>query len=1158
MALTLIGDDQPITAALWNTLFQELDTKVATVLDNKNLLFVGTPSVNNRLLGMPFFWVAGPRLRSSAYGGRQYDHAPFTEAALELAYTVFDAERHIASIDAQVPASYRDRVDMANSTLFFDRSLEAHTVQVDNVPHWIIERAYSPVYRPEKIHKYAQAEIIVEGLDAVEIKAGWNKYNFFRIHNLNPHEIIVDFADGVHQVIIPRYQSRCVRRTTETTGYLEGYQYFHKFRTGDPRVFEMPHSQDTPHGSMGANNVISPAIAYHWIAHLSSGILGTDAPRFFIDPHQLYDVADLYSEHFPAIADNVLIGDLLHHRGTLRSVKITGAGALTTEDFEFEGYAELKAKSATLHGISVTENDDGSLSLGATDSTITHDLWAIGTNLLNTNGTLRPAVNLGFALSADSGNITADSTAYTADNQATGYTIENRLPTIDVLDPPGSANVAPMIAADSEDLRLYRQFSEVDDANAITLTDTVSIAYTTPGIESLTGFTSHALSLHQTTVAQVKSLDLWGSSEHPGQSTAYQTFENRNLTLTPFGLVLSFERTLPLARDIPALKQISNPVTIDAVTESDVALVGSSLVYSEAITFNGYGWPTIDSPAFISPRKPRLVTPLGSSSAPYVPGDLWHLGALANPVYHHPTVANQPGGGSGSDFTLQPLPKDKRDSEKTEAAILMPVSLDWPQDFVPFDNPFDFQVYPVKDVLPEYLTTPDANYAGDNRDRFLLNSYRVGQMIRLPLLREHFNCLANRINAITKCRPFTWSNFGIEFEGSLVTMAPNSTGPHGGLYRPADQYASFAKESATFRLCEALGIPIKTALDLPASYWTASNTLRTNLEIYTRWTDTTELLSTRTVPWFNNFLDRGTYFYYTYRITQTMGESVPHLEPLADSILTPATFGGADPSQEFYWVTVDDVQAKAEELGHLFRLERVGIPYTLKIYTLDSTPEHLHDRNAIVYFDAFERGPYIIPPPAPGSTTYTALGPVMDKRFALMTEATAETEAEWIRDPTSAFQIHNHTAGDRLTALHYPLQSGEARMTAGRVYGFTFPDSDRWLRQHSATSHIALNEDARFASVLAQSWISSELERNSSLILVSKPSIDHPDADFSGPSYRRALARLQYGAQVLPFVATKPEPSATAVPIANATTFQLGSASSARVLHFDDWPRTGL
>ena len=44
MALTLIGDDQPITAALWNTLFQELDTKVATVLDNKNLLFVGTPS----------------------------------------------------------------------------------------------------------------------------------------------------------------------------------------------------------------------------------------------------------------------------------------------------------------------------------------------------------------------------------------------------------------------------------------------------------------------------------------------------------------------------------------------------------------------------------------------------------------------------------------------------------------------------------------------------------------------------------------------------------------------------------------------------------------------------------------------------------------------------------------------------------------------------------------------------------------------------------------------------------------------------------------------------------------------------------------------------------------------------------------------------------
>ena len=715
-----------------------------------------------------------------------------------------------------------------------------------------------------------------------------------------------------------------------------------------------------------------------------------------------------------------------------------------------------------------------------------------------------------------------------------------------------------MIAADSEDLRLYRQFSEVDDANAITLTDTVSIAYTTPGIESLTGFTSHALSLHQTTVAQVKSLDLWGSSEHPGQSTAYQTFENRNLTLTPFGLVLSFARTLPLARDIPALKQISNPVTIDAVTESDVALVGSSLVYSEAITFKSYGWPTIDSPAFISPRKPRLVTPLGSSSVPYVPGDLWHLGALANPVYHHPTVANQPGGGSGSDFTLQPLPKDKRDSEKTEAAILMPVSLDWPQDFVPFDNPFDFQVYPVKDVLPEYLTTPDANYAGDNRDRFLLNSYRVGQMIRLPLLREHFNCLANRINAITKCRPFTWSNFGIEFEGSLVTMAPNSTGPHGGLYRPADQYASFAKESDTFRLCEALGIPIKTALDLPASYWLASDTPRKNLEIYTRWTETLEHLGTRSVPWFNSFIDQGTYFYHRYRITQAIGEAVPHTESLTDSILSYETFGGSDPSQEFYWVTVADVQAKAEELGHLFRLERIGIPYVLKVYNLDTTPENLHDRNPVVYFDEFERGPYVTNEPGGGSTTFTALGPVMDKTFAKMTEATDETEAEWIRDQTSAFQIHDHAAGDRLTSIHYPLQAGDAQMIAGRVYGFTFPDSDRWLRQYNATSRLALDEEARFASVLAQSWISESLERNSSLVLISKPSLDHPNTDFSGPSYRQALARLQYGAQVLPLVATEPAPTATAVPIATATTFQLGSATSARVLHFDDWPRTGL
>ena len=128
MALTLIGDDQPISAALWNELFAELDRKARLVLNNKSLYLLPFASTAIAgLVGCRFYFFRGNATgHSNLSGGLDYDHTPFSEAADTLPVTGWGSiANKIVALDSPVPQAYFDRINLDGFTLgrFFDRSL---------------------------------------------------------------------------------------------------------------------------------------------------------------------------------------------------------------------------------------------------------------------------------------------------------------------------------------------------------------------------------------------------------------------------------------------------------------------------------------------------------------------------------------------------------------------------------------------------------------------------------------------------------------------------------------------------------------------------------------------------------------------------------------------------------------------------------------------------------------------------------------------------------------------------------------------------------------------------------------------------------------------------------------------------------------------------
>lgn len=309
--IPMLAGGEVIRASYWNTLFGDMDTKITAILGGRTFLLSGIDY--GQVLGKTFRFGEGSR---SEPFGEVYTHTPFLMAATDesLEVELFDEEKKIVVFKEPIPALYRDPLGIPAGAKFFNESLEAHQRAFNPHPEdpesteelfWVMEPNF---YQPERVCSYGMAELICEGED-LEIPLEWNKYQFFRIHNLGDRAIKVQFevADGVKErVDVPAYGCECVRRVGVTTTV--GYHYFPKFEDGDPTVLHMPLDRSTPAGSMGANPVISPSILYTYLR-----LFGADYPfsgsdirddrMIWQDPHEVNDIGALYRNYFATTTD---------------------------------------------------------------------------------------------------------------------------------------------------------------------------------------------------------------------------------------------------------------------------------------------------------------------------------------------------------------------------------------------------------------------------------------------------------------------------------------------------------------------------------------------------------------------------------------------------------------------------------------------------------------------------------------------------------------------------------------------------------------------------------------------------------------------------------------------------------------------------------------
>ena len=1106
MALTLIGSDQPISASKWNELFAELDRKARLVLNNKSIYLLPFASTAIAgLVGCRFYFFRGNSTgHSNLGGGLDYDHTPFTEAADTIAVTGWNLANKIVALDAPVPQSFLNRINLDGFTLgrFFDRSLEAHTRRYDwgdnpRDTYWLFERHTLPNYRPEKIYRYAQAEIIIEGdgYRTLAMDTRWNKFNFFRFHNLTPHSITVTFA-GYHSLTVPRWESRCVRRDSVSAGYLDGWNYFNRFKAGDPRIFRMPQGNATPSQSMGANNVVSPAIVYAFLDALSP-IQG--GPRVYRDPQQVYDVSSLYPNSFPAITDATLLGDLLHHAGSLVDVKIDGT-TVTKTTIQFPGYGQLLG--GNVQGLTAAVVGDAVTIQTSDTSGASHDLWSTGTNLLAQSGVPRAAVTIDAAVA-----------------------LENHAPT--------SGDVRPLVGSQSIETRSFDLLGAVADDGTVPVIGSADATVTNAAAAwgGATGNSPNTIALHSWTVGRLKALDAWGSADWPGQDTSVAQFTNRRAVLGVFGLSLLFDQQIALSR-LPQIDPdiLANPQIID-LRDYPATLSGSDLTFHFAITFDGYGWPTKAQPAFVGPRKARVVATMPASELEFLEGVLTPQAAF-EPVQRNPSVGNQPFGADGADFEIIPLKRAVKNGETTGANVLTPLALTEATPFGGDEQPMDFEIYLNPDPVVEFERTGVSGYLV-HRTAWLANQTTERRMVRMNLLREHFNAIANEINAATKASPLT-----IEMWDSRFT--PNLVGPFGGPYCPANQFASFAPNSDDELFWMSLGVPIKTEADLPASWAKVQGTARTLLRIFVPFTTTTQLLATRGYVHYEDgsFGFRtpvNSQWEYDYRITVERGLHISTIihDPDQSTLLTQDLFDGTTHETTFRWVTVEDVQAAAEALGFLFYVERQVIPLVLKVWNPETAQTEIlfSDPTKTANFTATRTSFGAEPPYPPGTTSknHWIYQPGVVAQFA---DAIPNEAVEWVRS-VERVRLLDHRAGDFITlestytdVSELTAQFGGFTMVVGIDYG---PTEYRFLRQNSAVARTTeheiqsgtaeLESVRRRASVLIQSWVSDGMERNGKLVAVRVPWLDYNGEEFSRQNRRNAVGRLDHGPTVIPIYA---------------------------------------
>ena len=173
-------------------------------------------------------------------------------------------------------------------------------------------------YLADGYGKLFQVELIFEGNSMFTFPKEYDKYKFFRIHNLNNSSLNFTFESGAppgsgmdtsageqFSITIPKHSSRCVRR--DFGRYTLGYVNFQKIISGDGRF-----DDDFPDAF---NNVYDPID--HALSYLNHNSISS---RCTFNKTKYWNSESLYfgeGKPFKEKNDDTLYGDILYHTGDI-------------------------------------------------------------------------------------------------------------------------------------------------------------------------------------------------------------------------------------------------------------------------------------------------------------------------------------------------------------------------------------------------------------------------------------------------------------------------------------------------------------------------------------------------------------------------------------------------------------------------------------------------------------------------------------------------------------------------------------------------------------------------------------------------------------------------------------------------------------------------
>jgi hypothetical protein len=990
-----------------NGLFSELDDKTNLALDGHSILYLlgtnKTQTLNafTPFTGPAFVWSAGTPL-ISGYWGSTYDHSTYTNAVANANIGTPAYWISIGSVSTFAQPYYSEtekwvrlHVQPYSEFGILRNSLEAHRISFTPPggqpgDYWVVEvnaanfASLSSTMRfVERRRRTVQAELILEGVTSLIFESRWNKYDFFRIHNCNGFAATVMFqaTDGStsHTVTVPPYGSQCVRRTGVDGTYTDGFRYFQRFLPGDARFYAGGTSLKG-----GGNNVVCPAIIVPWVNSLLGGRPYDSAQSYFpptvwLDPSMRAPLparsAALYGD---TSNGSTLIGDLLHHKGSFYDVGLTGLGFGQTPTIsisvkQFNGYTDIIANMAA-QGITAQFSGDN-LQLKATEATKQHDFVSFGTNLFVTGSSSLQRTYLNgstfitidrhmpgrefYPFKESSLNV---ATSYTRPN-GTGAPINYPLT---FLEDAWSVNGFAQKTACS----ILPHVHTINDAAGAQLGTLCGNAIYPDGTSSVTSWANVAFKLGGSglwlcgdKVTEIKALPAWTRDVWP----ALEGWEVMTYNKRWYGY--------------PALDVISGSTRQQPWVWQCEFNDDGSITQPIGMHFEQYGWGNYDN----TNNDNGLAT--GREFLP--PGTYRRYGDAITYPNASPQRINSvhcdfrdPMNPDGSDIEYKGKAVNKTTASGITLLTPWPASGQNASGNANPDAPFDLTTSslrhkflpPLQMVTNDHLrgawlnltTGTDAQKAAywkGARGLYLggqIPSDAPGQSInrtgriatimygffRMPLCVEHFNCLAEKVNQMTKYKPLNWIDHGVMMHptdpaNSRVRCQPNNygltigttvipfPGSNGAQIRPANQFGRFNiyaidssnDDQAITTALQSAGL-LKTMADLPASFHSSRARGGQNLVV----TRTGETIATDTVT-----PAGGGNYYHLVTVTCAVSDFNVSTQSsgFARTDLRSIT--------AYTWASISDIQAYAEARGYKFIHTAIGVPLTLKEFNLDSS-----------------------------------------------------------------------------------------------------------------------------------------------------------------------------------------------------------------------------